>query len=616
MGDTPKCDATERGTEMKKRETNLGQRIIYALPKIVLATVLVVIGLLTPALDASADPSTSWRGEYYNNINMSGSPALVRDDANVDFDWGDGAPASEVNADRFSVRWTSFVNFGAGDYTFYAQVDDGVRVWVDGDLLIDQWHDTPVTTHSATKYLSAGYHNLRVEYYENVGKAVCKVWWQAGGATPIHEWRGEYHDNTRLGGSPAVVRNDSAINFDWGDGSPAAGVGSDHFSVRWTRDVHFDTSGTRTFSATVDDGVRVWVDDSLIIDKWYPQSRTTHTASKHLSAGTHEIKVEYFEQTGVAVCKLSWSGAPTPSPDPQTIVVDNRDSNFVWGGPASSWYGRSTGYRGHLYWTWNSRAKAYNWARWYPHISTAGNWEAFVYIPSRYHGSKSARYKIYHNGVWNERVVNQNIYYDKWVSLGTYYFAGGPNEYVLLGDATGETYATRFVGFDAVKFVRQDGGAPPSPPSDCDITPVLGFGNVWNSHSAVRSKLGCPTETEKSVWAGEQSFQGGYMFWREDTKQIYVIYNNGTWQVYEDTWTTSQPETDPSIVAPSGYYQPKRGFGKVWRENPQVRNNLGWATTEERALHGSVQPFEGGRMIWSNTRGVYVLYSDSTWQRY
>lgn len=589
-----------------------------AVPKIVLAAALVVIGLLTPALGVSADPSPSWRGEYYNNVNLTGSPALVRDDTNISFDWGNGAPAAGVNADHLSVRWTSFVNFGAGDYTFYAQVDDGVRLWVDGHLIIDQWHDTPVTTYSATKYLSAGYHDLRVEYYENVGKAVCKVWWQAGGTTPVYDWRGEYYNNTWLGGAAAVVRSDPAINFDWGYGSPAAGVTSDYFSARWTRDVYFDTSGNRTFSATVDDGVRVWVDGALVIDKWYPQSRTTHTGSTYVSAGTHQIKVEYFEQGGVAVCMVSWSGAPAPGPgpSPQTIIVDNRDSNFVWGGPTSSWYARSTGYRGHLYWTWNSRTRLYNWGKWFPYVNTAGNWEVSVYIPSRYHGSKSARYVIHHNGVQNTCVVNQNIYYDKWVSLGTYYFAGGSNEYVFLGDATGETYGTRFVGFDAVKFVRQDGGAPPAPPSGCAITPILGFGNVWNSYSQVRSKLGCPTETEKSVWAGEQLFQMGYMFWRQDTKQIYVIYNNGTWQICPDTWTPSEPEIDPLVVAPPGYYQPKRGFGKVWRDCAGVRTNLGWATTEERGFYGSAQPFEGGQMLWSSTRGVYVLYNDGTWQRY
>ena len=70
------------------------------------------------------------------------------------------------------------------------------------------------------------------------------------------------------------------------------------------------------------------------------------------------------------------------------------------------------------------------------------------------------------------------------------------------------------------------------------------------------------------------------------------------------------------IFPPSGYYQPKRGFGKVWRDNQNVRNNLQWATTEERGFFGSIQNYDGGMMLWSNVRGIFVLYNDGTWARY
>ncbi|MBC7237497.1 MAG: hypothetical protein H5T69_16770, partial [Chloroflexi bacterium] len=206
-----------------------------------------------------------------------------------------------------------------------------------------------------------------------------------------------------------------------------------------------------------------------------------------------------------------------------------------------------------------------------------------------------------------------------WVSLGTFFFSGGPGEYVFLGDNTGETYGTRFVGFDAVKFVLRDGGpVPPTPipPPGCAITPVLGFGRIWSTYPAVRSKLGCATEPEKGVWMAEESFQGGVMFWRQDLNLIYVLYNSGAWQSFPDTWASGQPEFDPAIVPPPGFYQPVRGFGKVWRENSAVRNGLGWATTQERGFFGSVQPFTGGLMLWSNAKGIFVLYNDGRWERY
>jgi len=575
---------------------------------------LLLSSMLILAPGVGAD-TVSWRGEYYNNITLSGSPVLVRDDAAINFDWGAGVPAPGVPADRFSVRWTSFVYFAAGNYTFHVTADDGARLWVDDQLIIDQWRDQGATTYNAAKYLSAGYHSVRMEYYENGGNAVARLWWDTGGAT-ITEWRGEYYNNANLTAPVAVVRNDSAVNFDWGYGSPAPGVNAEYFSARWTRDVSFATSGNYVFSATVDDGVRVWVDSVLVIDRWYPQARTTHSGSIYLNAGTHQVRVEYFEATGLAVCKVSW--AVGGSSGATEVIVDDRDGGFIWGGPTSAFYGRSAGYRGHLFWTWNGSTQAYNWGKWFPHLPSAGNWEVYVYIANQNFGSKSARYTIYHSGTSHTQVVNQNNYSNQWVSLGTYAFTGGSSEYVYLSDATGEAYATRFVGFDAVKFVKRDGAPqpPPPPPSGCAITPVLGFGRIWNSYSAVRTKLGCPTANEKSVWAAEQAFQGGYMYWREDLQDIYVLYNNGTWQSYDDTWTSAEPEWDTNIVPPAGYYQPKRGFGKVWRNNVGVRNGLAWATTEERGFNASLQQFEGGVMLWSNLRGVFVLYNDGRWERY
>jgi len=581
-----------------------------------LIALLVLVGVVIPAVGVAADPALPWRGEFYNNVNLTGAPALVRDDACVNFDWGYGSPDGAVSADHFSARWTTFLYFDAGDYTFHATSDDGVRLWVDEQLLIDQWHDHPVTTYSAVKYLGAGYHSLRIEYYENAGTGVCKVWWDGGGAPPvITEWRAEYYNNTWLS-EVAVVRNESAVNYDWAYGSPATGINADNFSVRWTRDVSFATSGNHTFSATVDDGVRVWVDGVIVIDKWYPQSRTTHTGTIYLAAGTHHVKIEYFEATGVAVCMVSWTGGTV---SPHEIIVDDLDSGFIFGGWTGTWKGRTTGYRNHLYWTWNTTNILHRWGKWYPYITTPGNWEVYVYIPNRYHGSKQAPYVIHHSGAQTTRIVNQNIYNNQWISLGTYYFSGGSNEYVYLGDNTGEAYATRFVGFDAMKFINRDTTPPPGPtppPSGCAITPILGFGNVWNTHSQVRTKLGCPTEVEKGIWAGEETFVGGYMFWRQDQAYIYVLLNNGTWQGHADTWTSAEPEWDPLIVPPAGYYQPKRGFGKVWRDVPGLRTTLSWATTEERGFYGSAQAFDGGHMLWSNARGIYVLYNDGTWSHY
>ena len=311
---------------------------------------------------------------------------------------------------------------------------------------------------------------------------------------------------------------------------------------------------------------------------------------------------------------------PIPTVSLGTLEV----SRFIIGGNPGNLHAQAWGYKNHLYWMWNNKTAVYTWARWVPKLPAAGNYEVQVYIPSRWFGSRSATYRIDHNGTRHWRSISQAIYSNQWVSLGTYYFNAGGWEYVFLAGATGEPYATTHLGFDAVRFIGKGGGtspppvpgSTPTPPAACSIMPVLGFGNVWNNNATVRSCLGCPTQAEKSTWMAEQQFVGGLMFWRQDNDVIYVLQNNGTWQQFPNTWHAGDPETDPSLTPPSGYYQPRRGFGKLWRENGVVQTQLGWATMEERGFTGSVQPFERGLMLWSPQLSVFVLCNNGTWKRY
>ena len=81
-----------------------------------------------------------------------------------------------------------------GEYTFIATSDDGMRVRVDGELVIDAWWDHSATRFSGTKSLTAGHHLVEVEYYEKSGLAVASLSWQAG-PPPITDWKGEYFNN-------------------------------------------------------------------------------------------------------------------------------------------------------------------------------------------------------------------------------------------------------------------------------------------------------------------------------------------------------------------------------------------------------------------------------------
>lgn len=136
-------------------------------------------------------------------------------------------------------------------------------------------------------------------------------------------WRGEYYYNQTLSGRYFLVRCDDTIDFDWGDSAPDPDLPADHFSVLWTGTPYFAASGLYRFHTLTSDGVRLWVRiqpsaNVLLIDQWHDQNPTEYTAEIELSAGQHDVWMQYYENTGVAVARLWWEkvGAPTPSPTP------------------------------------------------------------------------------------------------------------------------------------------------------------------------------------------------------------------------------------------------------------------------------------------------------------
>jgi hypothetical protein len=337
--------------------------------------------------------------EYFNNISLNGSPTFTACQSSINYNWGSGGPGNGLANDNFSVRWTGTHSFNAGTFTFSATADDGIRVWLDGSLIIDAWKDQAPTTYQATRTLTAGEHVVKVEYYEKGGGAVAQVSWlestnpipvlniispsntPPGGnpftltvngsnfvAASVVQWNGsdrattfvsstqltaaipasdiatagtpqvtvfspspgggttsaltfnigipptscatgqylaEYFNNIGLTGSPAFTACEPSINYNWGSGGPGNSLANDNFSVRWTGSHSFNAA-TYTFTARSDDGIRVWLDGSLIIDAWRDQAATTYQATRTITAGEHVIRVEYYEKGGLAVAQVSW----------------------------------------------------------------------------------------------------------------------------------------------------------------------------------------------------------------------------------------------------------------------------------------------------------------------
>jgi hypothetical protein len=276
-----------------------------------------------PAPTATPLPIQNWRGEYYANLSLSGPPFLVRDDPAVDFNWGRGAPIAGAPADNFSVRWTRSLNFEEGLYRVHLLLDDGARLWVDEQPLLDVWQDGNLREVVVERQVSAGNHSLRLEYYEHSGDAVVHLWWEKiGSPNPYSDWKGEYWSNRDFAGTPALVRNDQVINFFWHGQAPASGLPADNFSVRWSRQVNFEP-GLYRFYAEADDGIRIFIDGTSIINEWHGSGNIVFTSEVTLS-GSRQIVVEYYEQSGEAFVRARWERVttqPTATPQPNPTAT-------------------------------------------------------------------------------------------------------------------------------------------------------------------------------------------------------------------------------------------------------------------------------------------------------
>lgn len=118
-----------------------------------------------------------WRGEYFKNATLDSNPWLTRDDANIDFDWAGGSPDPSLPVDNFSARWTRTAAFECGRYRFNVHVDDGVRLWVNNQKILDEWRDQVADFHPEMD-VPAGTLPIQVEYYEGGGGAAIQVSWQ------------------------------------------------------------------------------------------------------------------------------------------------------------------------------------------------------------------------------------------------------------------------------------------------------------------------------------------------------------------------------------------------------------------------------------------------------
>ena len=132
--------------------------------------------------DTSGRRKGDWEASYFTNPDLAGNPTVVRVEARdqypLDRDWGTGSPVpGYIGNTNWSARWKAIYTLDPGNYTFKARTDDGVRVYLDGHLLIDAWYDGFKEVQNTFWGVGSGDHEIVIEFYQRGGTAFARVNW-------------------------------------------------------------------------------------------------------------------------------------------------------------------------------------------------------------------------------------------------------------------------------------------------------------------------------------------------------------------------------------------------------------------------------------------------------
>jgi hypothetical protein len=290
---------TGRAATLSPERLNPGIRPLLPWPQALTSTVfLPMIAQLASA------PVNLWTGEYYANATLSGEPAYTTQETRIDYDWGSGGPGG-LPTDYFSIRWTGDWDLEYGEYTFFIYADDGVRLWLDGDLLIDSWLPG-MGDHQATRtILAAGRHALKIEYFEQTGGAAIQVRWRRTDLYP--QWHGDYYNQPWVEAPKLYSQTDDAIEFDWGEGCPDY-LPCDSFSIGWKATPVFAT-GSHRFYLYADEGYQLYIDGTKVKEGgWFDgQSGGAEDAYYDLTVSStqyHQVTYNFHDRGGPAEARL------------------------------------------------------------------------------------------------------------------------------------------------------------------------------------------------------------------------------------------------------------------------------------------------------------------------
>src|ERR1019366_9106771 len=220
-----------------------------------------------PLTGACPAPATNaFTGCYYSNTTLSGNPVFVRTDSQINFDWGNHSPDASLPPLNFSARWQGNFTFSQGNYTFSVVTSDGMRLYIDGNLILNEWRDQPPYFYTATQTVSQGSHLIVVEYYEHIGGATAQVFWQ---------------NNSSVNSQAPVISSFTS--------TPAITAPGSHVTLAW--------NVSRATSVSIDNGVGDVTNSSNITVS--PVQTTTYTLTASNSSGSITAVVTVTALSGV-----------------------------------------------------------------------------------------------------------------------------------------------------------------------------------------------------------------------------------------------------------------------------------------------------------------------------
>lgn len=246
----------------------------------------------------------NWKTSYFANMDLAGEPAYVEDLMTLNLDWRNGAPHATLPADAFSVRFERALDLPSGYYRFTLHADDGVRLYINETLVLNEWHGATGATYLVEQLL-VGPTSLRIDYFEGNGDAFIRFAYALAGNG--NAWDAAYFWGQAVNSTPWLTQVEPVIGGYPLERRQPLGITSDasNWSARWRGRFPF-TYGNYIFHARAQGAVRVYLNEYLILDGWTSGRKEIANSFWGVGGETHTITVEYYGDAGASGLQVWW----------------------------------------------------------------------------------------------------------------------------------------------------------------------------------------------------------------------------------------------------------------------------------------------------------------------